>query len=362
MTENDFLCMTKAKINIFICFDNIKCLSYNYIIIQAKRRTNQMNIVFYLNVTTKERSYSELPGLKNHDVSFIRLNDKNKLLSKTDTQVLLVDAMGKVDKEIISAFPNLKMIMSEGVGYQGIDVAFADEKGIPVCNNKGVNDTAVAEDALLLILSCLRSIITGHQSVYDGRQIDVKKASFGVIKEISECTVGLIGFGDIARCTAKFLNALGARVLYTNRTRYEKLEEEYNVTYTDLDSLLKQSDFVSLHLAANEETKNIVNAEFLDKMKADAFLINTARGDLVDNEALLNALLDNKIAGAGLDVIQPEPITADNILLDERIKNKLVLTPHTGGITHLTVKKIYDNIWENISRLENYKPLKNRVN
>lgn len=321
-----------------------------------------MNIVFYSSVTTPEKSYEHIPMLKNHNVSFIRLNERERLMAEKETEVLLVDAMGKVDAQIISSLPKLKMIMSEGVGYQGFDVDYATKKGIPVCNNKGVNDTAVAEDALLLILSCLRSIITGHQSVYDGRQIDVKKASFGVIKEISECTVGLIGFGDIARCTAKFLNALGARVLYTNRTRYEKLEDEYNVTYTDLDSLLKQSDFVSLHLAANEETKNIVNAEFLDKMKADAFLINTARGDLVDNEALLNALLDNKIAGAGLDVIQPEPITADNILLDERIKNKLVLTPHTGGITHLTVKKIYDNIWENISRLENNKPLKNRVN
>lgn len=321
-----------------------------------------MNIVFYSSVTTPEKSYKHIPMLKNHNVSFIKLDEKDKLMVEKETEVLIVDAMGKVDAEIISALPKLKMIMSEGVGYQGFDVDFATEKGIPVCNNKGVNDTAVAEDALLLILACLRSIITGHQSVYDGRQIEVKKASFGVIKEISECTVGLIGFGDIARCTARFLNALGARVIYANRTRYKELEDAYNVTYTDLDSLLEQSDFVSLHLAANEETKNIVNAEFFDKMKTDAFLINTARGDLVDNEALLEALLNNKIAGAGLDVIYPEPITADNILLDERIKDKLVLTPHTGGITHLTVKKIYDNIWENITRLENDEPLRNRVN
>lgn len=321
-----------------------------------------MNIVFYSSVTTAEESYKQIPMLKNHNVSFIKLTEKEKLLSKTETEVLLVDAMGKVDAEIISALPKLRMIMSEGVGYQGFDVAFATKKGIPICNNKGVNDTAVAEDALLLILGCLRSIITGHQSVYDGRQIEVKKASFGVIREIGECTVGLVGFGDIARCTAKYLNALGAKVLYTNRTRYKALEKEYNVTYTDLDSLLAQSDFVSLHLAVTEETRNIVDAEFLNKMKEDAFLINTARGDLVDNNALLDALLNNKIAGAGLDVINPEPITADNIMLDERIKDNLVLTPHTGGITHLTVKKIYDNIWENITRLEKNEPLKNRVN
>ena len=102
--------------------------------------------------------------------------------------------------------------------------------------------------------------------------------------------------------------------------------------------------------------------KFFEKIKSSAFLINTARGELVDNEALLNALLTGEIAGAGLDVISPEPVTSDNILLDERIKDKLVLMPHIAGITHLTVDKIYKNINENISRLAQGRPLKNRVN
>lgn len=321
-----------------------------------------MNIVFYSNVTTREESFKQLPELKEHNVSFIKLNDRDALLSKTDTEVLLVDAMGKVDSEIILSMPKLSLIMSEGVGYQGVDIAFAESRNIPVCNNKGVNDTAVAEDTVLLILSCLKSIITGNQCVYDGRQIEVKKQAFGRIREIGECTVGLIGFGDIARCTAKYLNALGARVLYTNRTRYAEFEQEYHVEYAELDTLLAQSDFVSLHLAVTDETRNMVNADFLSKMNSNAYLINTARGDLVDNEALLNAILNKKIAGAGLDVIAPEPVTADNILLDERIKDKLIITPHIAGITHLTVKKIYLNIWENITRLMKGEPLKNRVN
>lgn len=257
--------------------------------------------------------------------------------------------------------PKLKLIQSEGVGYQGIDLEYAKKRGIILCNNKGVNDTAVAEDAILLMLACLKSIITGNQSVYDGRQIEVKRKSFGVIKELSQCTVGLIGFGDIARATAKFANALGARVIYSNRTRYPELEKEYNVTYAELDYLLGQSDFVSLHTAATDDTREMVNDEFLSKMRSDAYLINTSRGDLVDNEALLNALLEGKIAGAGLDVISPEPVTADNILLDERIKDKLILTPHIAGITNLTVQKIYKNIYENINRYSNGQPLKNRI-
>lgn len=321
-----------------------------------------MNIVFYSNVTVKEEVLAYIPELNEHNVSVIKLADKELLLSKTDTQLLMVDAMGVVDREIIDAMPNLMLVMSEGVGYQGFDMQYLAQKGIPVCNNKGVNDTAVAEGAVLLILACLKSMITGHQSVYDGRQIEVKKQAFGKIRELGECTVGLIGFGDIARCTAKYLNALGANVLYTNRTRYAELEEEYGVKYVDMNTLLAQSDFVSLHLAVTEQTRNIADADFFSKMNESAFLINTARGDLVDNEALLSALLNGDIAGAGLDVISPEPVMADNILLDERVRDKLILTPHISGITRLTVKKIYINIWENITRLINGEPLRNRVN
>ncbi|MDE6471283.1 MAG: GyaR protein [Eubacterium sp.] len=322
-----------------------------------------MNITFYSNVTTEESALKYIPQLSNHNVKFIKLADRDLLINTaTDTQLLMVDAMGKVDKKMIDALPVLKLIHSEGVGYQGMDVDYAAQKGIVVCNNKGVNDTAVAEDALLLMLACLKQIITGHQSVYDGRQIEVKKAAFGVIKELSQCTVGLIGFGDIARATAKFCNALGARVLYTNRTRYELLEKEYNVTYCSVDALLAQADFVSLHVAVTDDTREMVDDAFLAKMKKDAFLINTSRGDLVNNKSLLNALLNNEIAGAGLDVISPEPVESDNILLDDRIKDKLILTPHIAGITNLTVQKIYKNIWENITNYIDGKPLKNRVN
>lgn len=322
-----------------------------------------MNITFFSNVTTPQETYKYIPQLKEHNVKFIKLNDKNKLISNAlDTQILLVDAMGTVDKNIIDALPNLKLIHSEGVGYQGVDVDYASKRGITVCNNKGVNDTAVAEDALLLMLACLKQIITGHQSVYDGRQIEVKKASFGVIKELSQCTVGLVGFGDIARKTAQLCNALGARVIYANRTRYKQLEEQYNAEYFELDDLLGQADFVSLHVAVTDDTREMANSNFFSKMKSDAYFINTSRGDLVNNEALLNALLNSEIAGAGLDVISPEPVEKDNILLDERIKDKLILTPHIAGITNLTVQKIFSNIWENICNYINGNPLKNKVN
>lgn len=313
------------------------------------------NLTFISNVTTPQKAFKNVPEFEEFNCRFYPMDEKAETLisEASDTDFIMLDAMASLSDEVISAMPNLKLIQSEGVGYQGVDMNSAKRNGVVVCNNKGINDTAVAEGAVFLMLGCLKDIINGNQSVYDGRQMEVKMRSFGVVRELGECTVGLVGFGDIARATVRLLNAFGARVVYYNRTRYADLEQEYNVEYVSLDELLKISDFVSLHLAVCDDTRNIVNSEFLSKMKSDAFLINTARGDLVDNDALLDALLNKRIAGAGLDVIYPEPVMADNILLDDRIKDKLVLTPHISGITSLTVKKLYRNGYENIVKVIN---------
>lgn len=321
-------------------------------------------VIFISDVTTPERVYSNVPEFKDFDVQFFStLDDEEKIIKNAgDAEFLVVDAMGKVSGKLIESLPNLKLIQSEGVGYQGVDVAAATKLNIPVCNNKGINDTAVAELTVFLILGCLKKYNDGVAAVYDGRQIEKKAESFGVIKELSECTVGLLGFGDIARQTAMLLKVFGAKVIYHNRTRYEHIEDEYGVEYVSLDELLKQSDFVSLHLAVTDETRNTVNDEFLKKMKNTAYLINTARGDLVDNAALYSAIKSGEIAGAGLDVIAPEPVQKDNILLDESIKNKLLITPHIAGITALTVKKLYRNCYDNITAILNGDKPKNKVN
>lgn len=323
-----------------------------------------MNITFVSNVTTKEKAYHYLPQLENHNVKFFTMADSDEKIihGAADSEVLVVDAMASISENLISNLGQLKLIQSEGVGYQGVDMAVAKENNVIVCNNKGINDTAVAETAVMLILGCLKNINTGQKAVYDGRQMEVKIASFGVVRELSECTVGLLGFGDIARATAKLLHAFGAKVVYANRTRYKEYEQQFGAEYMPLDDLLGVSDFVSLYLAVCDDTRNIVNESFLAKMKKSAYLINTARGDLVDNSALLNALLNGKIAGAGLDVIYPEPVEKDNILLDDRIKDKLLLTPHIAGITGLTVKKIYQNAYQNILRLIKGEQLLNIVN
>ena len=144
-----------------------------------------MNITFFSSVSTKEKVFAQIPEFRNHNTRYFKLDERDKLLFQAkDTELLFIDAMGVFNKEMIDSMPNLKLIMSEGVGYQGVDVEYASEKGIPVCNNKGVNDTAVSEVALFLMLGCLRNFSKGVDEIYAGRQIEFKKASFGKSREL----------------------------------------------------------------------------------------------------------------------------------------------------------------------------------
>lgn len=323
-----------------------------------------MNIVFLSNVSDKQRVQREIPEIfsAGFSVRFYPLGaSADEIGADGDADVLVVDAMGSVEKELIDVLPSLKLIQSEGVGYQGIDLEAAANRGVAVCNNPGINDTAVAEQAIMLMLSCLKNARNLDQAVRIGRQIETKKEYFGKLKELSECTVGLIGFGKIARKTAQFLKPFGARVLYSNRTRYEELEREYSVSYADIDTLLGESDIVSLHLPANSHTAGIADASFFNKMKNGACFINTARGELVDNNALVEALLNERLSMAGLDVIAPEPVMPDNPLLDKRIEDKILFSPHIGGLSSATVSKLYQGVLKNIIRIQNSEEPINRV-
>ena len=287
-------------------------------------------------------------------------SDEEILAAGKDTEYLLVDAMGRVSADVIRQMPNLKIIHSEGVGYQGVDVPTATDRGIYVCNCKAMNASAVAEQTVLLMLGLLKDVVTGNASVREGTQIQTKEAYMlaGNLKELGECTVGLVGFGDIAQATAKLLAAFGARVLYYKRTpAAESVEQELHAQYVPLDELLAKSDIVSLHLPVTADTRYMVNADFLSKMKPEAYLVNTSRGELVDSNDLIQALQNNVIAGAGLDTIDGEPVQADNPLANapKDVDHKLLLSCHIGGITGASFRRGYDMVWtdfEKVSRGE----------
>lgn len=279
-----------------------------------------------------------------------------------DADAILVDAISSVPSELINRMDNLKIIHSEGVGYEGIDLAAATKKGVYVCNNRAVNCKSVAEQAILLMLAVQRRFIEGDRMVKTGHQIEAKANwSMAGIPELYSKQVGLIGMGAIGKETAKRVKAFEAKVCYYNRTRLSIEEEaQLGIEYLELHELLQTSDIVSLHIASNAMTRNFMNKEKFDLMKKDAILINTARGEIVDNKALVEALISGKIGAAGLDTIEPEPVKPDNILLNvpDEIKYKLTFSPHIGGVTEQVFKTIYHTIGNNfLAVLQDRRPI-----
>ncbi len=284
----------------------------------------------------------------------------------SDADVLLADAISRVDRELICSMPNLKMIHSEGVAYNSIDTTAARERGIFVCNNRGCNADAVAEQTLMLMLMLLRHGATGDRAVREGHQIQYKEQAMADgITELGDCTVGLIGLGDIAQSTARVLRSFGCNVYYyAPHRRAPSAEMAMSVSYLPLDKLIAKCDIISLHCPVNEETRNMVNEQFLSRMKATAYLINTGRGDLVDNEALRAALVEGRIAGAGLDTIYPEPTPADHPLvnLPDGVRDRVVYSPHLGGITTGSFQRAHQNMWNSVLALAEGKRPNNIVN
>ncbi len=294
-----------------------------------------------------------------HNITYVSVNstDEEKIAAGRDAEVIIVDAMGKVSADVINSLPGLKMIHSDGVGFQGVDINAAKEKGVFVCNCKGMNASAVAEQALLLMLGLLKGIAPGNRAVHEGNQITVKESHMlnGTLREIADCTVGLYGFGDIAKVLSKILILMGAKVQYFDVFRASgSIEAEYGVKYVSLDELLAESDIVSLHIPVTTDTAGCVNSAFLGKMKKGSYLINTARGELVDSEALLDALRNGQLAGAGLDCIAGEPVTKDNPIASAsgELADKLLLSCHIGGITKSSFVRGFIMLWDDIAKIE----------
>ena len=287
----------------------------------------------------------------------IGTSDDELIEKGRDSEIILADAIAQVSKTLIEKLPNLQLIHSEGVGYNAIDVQAAKERGIYVCNNKGVNAGAVAEQTILLMLGLLRNVASGDRSVREGKQLQTKeKAMIDGITEIADCKIGLIGFGDIAKAVVKRLAPFECNLYYYSRTRLAKeVENQHQVTYLELEELTSTCDIISIHVPVTDETTEMVNRDFLKKMKKTAFFVNTARGELVDNEAMKEALINGEIQGAGFDTVYPEPTTMDNPLvnLPSDVADKVLYSPHIGGITSSTFFRAHENMWSNVEAVMN---------
>ena len=250
----------------------------------------------------------------------------------------------------IEAAPRLKLIQKIGVGVNTIDLDTARRRGVAVCNMPGTNSQAVAELALMLMLAALRRVTYFDPLTRRGEGWRPEPGEFDRVGELAGRTVGLVGYGAIPQRLAPVLRALGAGVIYATATKRDGA--------VPLDELLARSDVVSLHCPATPDTIGMISRDAISLMKPGAVLVNTARGELVDETALCDALRSGHLRAAGLDVFQREPAAQDNPLF--ALPN-VVVTPHVGWLTPETLPRSIAIACDNCLRVRSGEPLLHRV-
>lgn len=270
-----------------------------------------------------------------------------------DARVLL-HVLERVTAEVIAAAPALGLIQKIGVGVNTIDVAAAARRGVAVCNMPGTNARAVAEMALALMLAALRGLSYFDPAMRRGEGWTAEPEAFDRVGEVAGRVAGLVGYGASARVLAPVLSAMGARVLYTATAPKPDAAAEWRA----LPDLLRESDIVSLHLPLTPDTEGLIGAAALRSMKPGAVLVNTSRGGLVDEPALVAALRSGRLRAAGLDVVAAEPAAAGNPLF--ALPN-VVVAPHVAWLTPETLDRSLGIAFENCRRLRDGEALLHRV-
>jgi glyoxylate reductase/D-3-phosphoglycerate dehydrogenase len=245
---------------------------------------------------------------------------------------------------VSAARGRLKLVQLMSAGYDRFNLDGARAARLPVAVNGGANAIAVAEHAIMLMLSSLKRVHALDAAVRKGEWRTTQR-----VYELYESTVGIIGMGRIGQEVAQRLAGWGATLVYYDPVRLNPArEQQLGVEYVELDRLLRTSDAVTIHVPLNTRTRHLLDAESLSIMKPTAVLVNTARGGIVDEAALADALRDGRILGAGLDVLSQEPPPADHPLLD---LSNVVLTPHTAGPTWQSYPRRFRNCFANIERV-----------
>ena len=262
-----------------------------------------------------------------------------------------------VDGPMMDRLPGLRIISNYGVGVDHIDVKAAAERGIPVGNTPSILDGATADMGMALLLAAGRRVMEGDHYARSPEFLHYDPG-YMLGREVHSTTLGVIGLGAIGRQVAKRANGFDMRVLYFNRRRRPEVEQELGVEYRSFDDLLAESDYVMLCCPLTAETRNLIDAAALAKMKPTSILVNIARGGVVDTQALYEALRDRKIYSAGLDVTEPEPLPRDHPLLG---LDNVTIMPHLGSATVETRREMARNSVENLMRGLRGEPLLNQV-
>ncbi len=280
--------------------------------------------------------------------------DHDGFLEAISDSTVLWHNLAPVTEDHMAVAPRLKLIQKIGVGVNTIDLEAARERGIAVCNMPGTNSQAVAEMTLMLMLACLRRLPVFDAAVRAGQGWAWPAEMQDTLGEIKGRTIGLVGYGAVPQLLTPVLKAMGARVLYTRQGEPDPAQPEW----VDKPTLLAESDIVSLHIPLTEGTAQWLDREAIAHMKPGAVLVNTARGGLVDEDALASALASGRLMGAGLDVFVEEPAKASNPLFG---LDNVVLAPHVAFFTLGTLERSLQVAVENVNRLRTGRDLLHRV-
>lgn len=272
------------------------------------------------------------------------LSEEALIKSVPEADYILASGRLRISEKVIENAASLKMIQRTGVGLDSIDRIALKNRNIPLYVNQGVNSQSVAEHTVLLILACLRQLCAVNANTKNG--IWNKQAQGVTTHELCGKTVGMIGMGNIGRSTAAILKAFGAKLLYHDMFRRSPEEEEaLGLRFASLDELLEAADIVSLHCPLTDTTRKMICRETLALMKDGVIIVNTARGGLIDEAALSDAISSGKVGYAGLDVHAEEPIKDMNGLISS---DRVIVTPHIGGVTYDSFYRMMSEAMKNI--------------
>jgi len=291
------------------------------------------------------------------DVQFHLNADEDRLAEVcADADVILTSSTTPpITAKIISRARSLKLIQLTGSGYNTVDLTAADEAGVPVARIPGQNSKPVAQLAFVFMSMLDRGILEADAETKKGNYEEVrekirKQGAF----ELEGKTLGILGVGPLGKEMARIGAFFGAHLFYYDVIRLSpEQEKELKLTFVDFETLLKRSDILTLHIPLTRETRNLIGPRELGLMKPTAILINTSRGGIVDERALLDALASGRLKGAALDAFEPEPIPRDHpfLSLDSDLQKRLLLTPHIGGATRQAHSRMYQESIDNILRV-----------
>lgn len=277
--------------------------------------------------------------------TYPRTQGKDEIIARIgDSDIVLLNKV-PIDAEILDACPSVKLICCLSTGYNVVDIHAARDRNIPVCNVPAYSTGAVSQFTFALLLELCHRIGHHDQTVHDGKWTACPDFCYWDTPqmELAGKTMGIIGFGRIGQAVGRIAKAMGMEVLAYSRSR--RSEGEKIAEYVDLETLLHSSDIISLHCPLFPETEKLINARAIEKMKDGAILLNTARGQVIDEAAVADALKTGKLRGAAMDVVSEEPIRADNPLLSAP---NCIITPHMAWAPMETRQRILDITVENI--------------